>query len=345
MAGAGGGRPRAIPAQPVACRVPTRICDLGGWTDTWFARHGAVCHLAVWPGIEVEVARLGGPSGVDVHVGAFDRTWTWHPRGEPTDFPDPLLAATLDEACPPADTRLSLTVRAGVPPGASMGTSASTCVAVLTAIDAWQGVTRPVETQVRRAHHVETGRLGWQSGVQDQWAAAPGAAHLIEMSAYPEATCRAIPLPAGVTAALNDTLLVVWLGRGHLSTAVHEWVVDALRTSGPDDRRLAALRQVALDGAQALAAGDLEAYGQCLVANTAWQRALHPALVGDDAARVIAQATAAGARGWKVNGAGGDGGTVTVLCRDAAQRETLAGVVCRTLPGARVLPVELMPSA
>jgi len=22
--------------------APVRICDIGGWTDTWFAQHGAV---------------------------------------------------------------------------------------------------------------------------------------------------------------------------------------------------------------------------------------------------------------------------------------------------------------
>jgi len=37
--------PRVIRAE-----APVRICDLGGWTDTWFAEHGAVCSIAVTPG-------------------------------------------------------------------------------------------------------------------------------------------------------------------------------------------------------------------------------------------------------------------------------------------------------
>ena len=53
-----------------------------------------------------------------------------------------------------------------------------------------------------------------------------------------------------------------------------------------------------------------------LMANTAAQRALHPSLVCADAERVIAAAREAGALGWKVNGAGGEGGSVTVLCGD-----------------------------
>ena len=29
--------------------APIRICDNGGWTDTWFAKFGAGCNIAVYP--------------------------------------------------------------------------------------------------------------------------------------------------------------------------------------------------------------------------------------------------------------------------------------------------------
>lgn len=321
--------------------VPTRICDLGGWTDTWFAGHGVVCHLAVWPGIEVDLTEEAGAPGVTVHVGAFARAWHWTPGAPPASYPDPLLAATLDEARPAPDTAFALHVTAGVPAGASMGTSAATCVAVLSAFDAQAGTPRPVGEQVRRAHRVETVRLGWQSGVQDQWSAAPGAVHLIEVGAYPRASCRTIPLPDGIAARLDDTLLVVWLGRGHSSTAVHEQVVAALKDAGPGDVRLEALRTLAREGAAALERGDLRAYGDCLARNTEVQRQLHPALVSDPAQGVIDLATGAGAWGWKINGAGGDGGTVTVLCADRPQRDRLARDILAAVPHTSVLPVAL----
>jgi D-glycero-alpha-D-manno-heptose-7-phosphate kinase len=325
----------------VRISVPTRICDLGGWTDTWFAVHGVVCHLAVWPGIDVELTQATGEPGVTVHVGAFARDWHWRPGTPPAHYPDPLLAATLDEAQPPSNVPVVLQVTAGVPAGASMGTSAATCVAVLSTFDAMAGRSRPVAEQVARAHRVETERLGWQSGVQDQWAAAPGAVHLIDVRNYPHATCRTVPLTDQTATALNDTLLVIWLGRGHSSTAVHEQVVAALRDAGPADDRLETLRRLARDGAAALERGDLDAYGACLSRNTEAQRRLHPALVSDLAQRVIDLAADAGARGWKINGAGGDGGTVSVLCADRGQRDRLAAVVPLTLPPTRVLPVTL----
>jgi len=50
-----------------------------------------------------------------------------------------------------------------------------------------------------------------------------------------------------------------------------------------------------------------------MLLNTEGQRALHPALVSPEAEAVFALARAHGAIGWKVNGAGGDGGSVTLL--------------------------------
>src|SRR5207237_9326036 len=41
------------PTRVVVATAPVRVCDIGGWTDTWFARHGHVCSIAVRPGVTV----------------------------------------------------------------------------------------------------------------------------------------------------------------------------------------------------------------------------------------------------------------------------------------------------
>ena len=51
-----------------------------------------------------------------------------------------------------------------------------------------------------------------------------------------------------------------------------------------------------------------------MIANTEAQARLHPDLVSADAWQVIDIAQRHGALGWKVNGAGGEGGSVTILC-------------------------------
>ena len=36
--------------------APIRICDNGGWTDTWFAGHGQIFNIGVYPYAEVQIA-------------------------------------------------------------------------------------------------------------------------------------------------------------------------------------------------------------------------------------------------------------------------------------------------
>ena len=55
--------------------------------------------------------------------------------------------------------------------------------------------------------------------------------------------------------------------------------------------------------------------------STEAQGRLHPALVGTEARRVIEIAKAHGALGWKVNGAGGEGGSLTLLCGESSARK------------------------
>lgn len=73
-------------------------------------------------------------------------------------------------------------------------------------------------------------------------------------------------------------------------------------------------------------------------ANTEAQAGLHQELVSEAAWAVIDLARSCGALGWKVNGAGGPGGTVTLVCPGSV--DLLAKRVSE-LPGAR--PLALSP--
>lgn len=324
----------------ISVSAPTRIADLGGWTDTWFAGHGMVCHIAVWPGVDVTIAPCDGPAGVEVRLRNFDREWHWTPGTPAQVCPDPLLGACLDEGEVP-DGSWELSLGSAVPPGASMGTSASACVAVLAALDALRGVAVDPAALARRAHDVETRRLSQQSGIQDQWAAAVGGINLITMDGYPRARCEALPVATETRQALQAQLLVVLLARGHESSAVHELVVRQLADAGPDDSRLEVLRHCARDGADALRAGDLRSYGATLTRNTEAQAALHPSLVSDEAQAIIASVAGADTLGVKVNGAGGAGGSLTVLAASPEARARLATRIAADCLDARVLDVTL----
>ena len=59
-------------ARTVTATAPVRVCDLGGWTDTWFARRGLVVSIAVRPGATARELTLaigwGAQSRVDLEA-------------------------------------------------------------------------------------------------------------------------------------------------------------------------------------------------------------------------------------------------------------------------------------
>src|ERR671913_384853 len=48
------------PLRTIHATAPIRICDNGGWTDTWFARHGKVFNIAVRPVVSVRIEAFPG---------------------------------------------------------------------------------------------------------------------------------------------------------------------------------------------------------------------------------------------------------------------------------------------
>ncbi len=217
-----------------------------------------------------------------------------------------------------------VSIRSAVPVGASLGTSAAVLVALLAALDAavLGGERGPAELAAW-AHAVETGPAGRESGVQDHWAAAFGGVSLLEVD-YPAVERSAVDVPAATGAELAEDLVTVVFD-AHDSAVVHRQVIEATRAGDPAARSAAArafaeLRRGATDAAEALAAGDLRRWAEVLVAATAVQAALHPELVGPAHREAIEQARSQGAQGWKVNGAGGTGGSLTVYAPGAAER-------------------------
>jgi D-glycero-alpha-D-manno-heptose-7-phosphate kinase len=177
----------------------------------------------------------------------------------------------------------------------------------------------------RAAHDVETLDLGRQSGVQDQVAAAFGGANLVTISPYPSFDVVPVEVRPDVLEALARRVVTVYLGSSHDSSAVHDEVIaDLVGDDTKAEQLLAPLRACAKSAAAALAAGDVELYAQSMTANTEAQAALHPSLINPVARQVIDIAAQCGASGWKVNGAGGAGGTVTVVGPEDPDRFTSA---------------------
>jgi len=301
--------------------APIRVCDNGGWTDTWFAEYGKVFNIGVYPYAEVQIevyayageqARSDERARVVIYAENYGERYT---RELKTGWDrHPLLEAAIERMSLPDDVAFQVTIYSEAPAGASTGTSAAVTVALVGALDRLTPGRLTSHEVAYVAHSIETDMLNQQSGIQDQLCSAYGGANFIDMFQYPHATVSQIWVSNSIWWELERRLVLIYLGKSHHSSEVHGKVIEHLEDVGPTAKQLVALRSTAEPSRDALYAGDFEALGRVMARNTEAQRDLHPDLVNPDAQRVIDIARAHGALGWKVNGAGGAGGSLTLLC-------------------------------
>lgn len=322
--------------------APVRTADVGGWTDTWFAKAGLVCSVGVFPGVSVRLVEVPGlvPGQVEVEArdlgvsgisGIVDTT-------SDSLAVDRLLDATIRANPLPFGARCI--IESGVPAGSGLGTSAAVVVALLAVLRSAMGESIEPDQISRDAHSLEIG-LGQQSGVQDQLAAAFGGVNRYRIS-YPVAT-QIDSLPtAAMAELLQGRLLTVYLGAPHESSKLHEQVIESL--PGRDiELLLAPMVEAAESAFGALSKGDLRAYGLALIKNHEAIRQLHPELISALADEVVRSAHEAGAIGWKVNGAGGSGGTIAVLFSDPVDATRFAASLSHS-DGCSLLPTTVAPN-
>ena len=168
----------------IEASTPVRICDNGGWTDTWFGGPGRVLNIAVSPGVEVTIQTTAGPGSVVLDVEDFDDRYSVVP-GESRPARHPLLEAAIDAFPPPRDLALEIGVRCAVPPGCGCGTSAAVAVAVLGALTALRSEPVSPRALAYAAHRLEVDLVGAQSGIQDQLSAAFGGINYLVIEPVP----------------------------------------------------------------------------------------------------------------------------------------------------------------
>jgi D-glycero-alpha-D-manno-heptose-7-phosphate kinase len=334
------------PLRIINAVAPIRICDNGGWTDTWFAGHGKIFNIAVYPyaEVQVQVYRYDKGAGADrviIHAENYGDHYVRDLRMDGWQK-HPLLEAAIRRMRVPEDIAIHLTIFSEAPGGASTGTSAAVTVALVGALDRLTpGRLTPHEVAYT-AQAIETEELGQQCGIQDQLASAYGGINYIEVFQYPTASVSQIQVPNATWWELERRLALIFLGKSHSSSGVHEKVIRDLEGEGPASKRLEDLRVTAERSRDALYEGNWSALGRAMADNTAAQARLHTELVSMDAWKIIEIAREHGALGWKVNGAGGDGGSVTLLCGEmSSTKRSLIREIERENPVWRSLPIYL----
>jgi len=309
--------------------VSVRVCDIGGWLDTWFAKNGEIVNLSVlsryafsdapYRGIDVLVNKKPGKGIISIMAAdpIFDVTVKIAELMSNNFDKRNLLLAVLSLL--PLETMresdFTIRIESPIPPGASMGTSAAISVCLIKAMSQFlpeESFDRSPGNVAHTAFRAETEVMGGQSGTQDQWAAAYGLGAQFMTINYPKTTIQPVSVSDEFKKQLEDCLITVFVGQ-HSSSEVHKLVIGGLESEGEGSERLKDLRTLPEQAKTALLQADIKLFGSIMVKNTEAQRKLHPGLVGRHHQEVIDLAKKCQCLGYKVNGAGGEGGSVSIL--------------------------------
>jgi D-glycero-alpha-D-manno-heptose-7-phosphate kinase len=157
----------------------------------------------------------------------------------------------------------------------------------------------------REAIVVEQERLRETVGSQDQILAAHGGFNHIGFPVDGDAMVRPLTVGRERLAALNDHLMLYYTGRPRTASEVADTYVHDLASRR---RQLRLMGEMVDEAIEILSgSGDLTPFGKLL--DEAWRvkRSLSPAVSSPDVEAIYREATAAGAVGGKLMGAGGGG--------------------------------------
>ena len=242
--------------------------------------------------------------------------------------PDPRTTRLVAEAARAMGldpSRVVVRVRADLPPGRGLGSSAALSVAVLRALAAAAGRVLDLPTTLSLGRELECGFHGTPSGV-DPAAAALGTCFRFVRGEPPHVSPLRLARPLRLVIAYGERLRSTASAVGGLR---ERWSGDRPRYEALFDD----VARVVDEGVAAVERGDVEALGAAFDQN---QRLLESLGVSSGDVEALARtARAAGALGAKLTG-GGAGGAIVAVARDP---EAVAAALGRS--GAAALVVDV----
>ena len=283
----------------LVARAPTRIDFGGGWTDVppYPEEHGGfVCNVAIARHARVRLSE---------ERASYDEDAERHGISA-------LVAAALRRA---GAGTLRTALASDFPIGAGLGGSSAAGVAVNGALAHWRGESLDAASLAERSRAVEVEDLGVAGGRQDHYAAAMGGALGLRFES--RVTATRIALSAETRASLARRCVLVYTGRSRISGDTIAAVLDAYRARAPHVLdALARMKTLAVQMADALSAGDIDALGALVGEHWVHQRALHPAITTETIDTIMRRGQEAGALGGKALGASGGGCVVVIAPSD-----------------------------
>jgi len=293
---------------PVLTRAPTRICDIGGWTDTWFYPKGAVFSFCV---DLYSYVRLVENSSKTIKIFAENLKQSAVilnlKKIEYNGVLDLLKAAIKRMNI---ENGLDIFVRADAPPGCGTGTSASVAVALISALTTYKRLNMDQNNIAALAHKLETEELELESGVQDQYAAAYGGINFMEID-YPEVKLLKIKINKKRILELEKQFILVYFG-SRSSSKMHDAVISNYKNRDKATLNSFEIMKQCAYEMKASINSDIEILGEIINRNWDAQKSLHHLMINPIIKKAEKIAKSNGAIGFKCNGAGG-GGSATIL--------------------------------
>ena len=290
-------------------RAPVRICDIGGWTDTWFYPKGAVFNICIdlYSYIRIVPNNLNCINIISENLNL---------RAEIQDLHEITYDGNLD-LLKAAIKRMSIEkgidiyIRTEAPPGCGTGTSASVAVALIAALARFSRKNLIQREIAKLAHELEIDELKLESGVQDQYAAAFGGINFMEID-YPSVKVSQIKLDDDKICRLENQLILVYLS-SRSSNEMHKAVITNYKNNDATTvNSLEQIKDCAYEMKDAINSESLGLMGKIMNKNWKAQKNLHPSMVNPIIKKIEKLAENHGAIGFKLNGAGG-GGSATIL--------------------------------
>ena len=290
-------------------RAPVRICDIGGWTDTWFYPKGAVFNICIdlYSYIRIVPNNLNCINIISENLNL---------RAEIQDLNEISYDGNLDLVKAAVkrmniEKGIDIYIRTEAPPGCGTGTSASVAVALIAALARFSRKNLTPREIAKLAHELEIDELKLESGVQDQYAAAFGGINFMEID-YPSVKASQIKLDNDKICRLENQLILVYLS-SRSSNEMHKAVITNYKNNDATTvNSLEQIKDCAYEMKDAINSESLSLMGKIMNKNWKAQKNLHPSMVNPIIKKIEKLAENHGAIGFKLNGAGG-GGSATIL--------------------------------
>ena len=298
-------------------RAPVRVCDIGGWTDTWFYKQGAVINFCVDLYSYIRLVENNSNSiniiseNLDLNAKIKD-----YRQIEYDGILDLLKAAVKRMEI---KSGLDIYARSDAPPSCGTGTSASIAVALIGALSKFSDKYLSPYQIAELAHKLETEELGLESGVQDQYAAAFGGINFMEIN-YPVVKISNIKIDNKRIFELESQMILVYFG-SRSSSEMHLQVIENYKEGKESTiQAFEILKKSAYEMVRAVNSEDIHEVGQIMNQNWKAQKTLHSMMTTPIIQKTEEIAFQTGAIGFKCNGAGG-GGSAIILAEKGHEYE------------------------